>query len=99
MNELSGDKIGSLLWQAGFDYIISEHEEEIYTLTVSLGDCAVEVSDVCYIDDGVWIIDPIMGVTQLRCHGVVEMTDTTIPETEEDLVRIIINLADFSEKL
>lgn len=93
MSELSGEKIESLLWEAGCEV---EHDgglEEVSPIKVTVGDTVVNISEA-WFEEGEWFADTNTLVLEKLVDGEKVDEDLEIFETEEELVEHIVRLGE-----
>lgn len=91
MSELSGEKIESLLWEAGCEV---EHDgglEEISPIKVTVGDIVVNISEA-WFEEGEWFADTETLVLERLEYGEKVDEDLFVCNTEEELVEHILKL-------
>lgn len=93
MSELSGEKIESLLWEAGCEV---EHDgglEEVSPIKVTVGDTVVIISEA-WFEEGEWFADTNTLVLEKIVDGEKVDEDLEIFESEEELVEHIVRLGE-----
>jgi hypothetical protein len=94
MAELSGETIEELLWEHGCDVEIKPDTEHlVYSFRTEIGDHIIEVSELFWEEDeNGWYLDTD-AITILKIdEGRVVDEDLSVPESEEELVDIILRL-------
>lgn len=91
MSELSGDKIESLLWEAGCEVQHDGGLEEISPIEVTVGTTKVLISEAYFVD-GDWFADTETLVLYKLVEGEKVDEDLDVLDTEEELVEHILRL-------
>lgn len=93
MSELSGEKIESLLWEAGCEVEHNGGLEEVSPIKVTVGDTVVIISEA-WFEEGEWFADTNSLVLEKLVDGEKVDEDLEIFETEEELVEHIVTLGE-----
>jgi hypothetical protein len=91
MSELSGDKIESLLWEAGCEVQHDGGLEEVSPIEVTVGTTKVIISEA-WFEEGDWFADTDSLVLYKLVEGEKVDEDLDVFETEEELVEHILRL-------
>lgn len=93
MSELSGEKIESLLWEAGCEVAHDGGLEEVSPIKVTVGDTVVIISEA-WFEEGEWFADTNTLVLEKLVDGEKVDEDLDIFATEEELVEHIVRLGE-----
>jgi hypothetical protein len=96
MSELSGETIEELLWEQGCDVeILPDPEHLVYSFRTQVGDYTIEVSELFWEEDeNGWYLDSDTITILKMDEGRVVEEDLTVPDSEEELVEIILRLGE-----
>lgn len=93
MSELSGDKIESLLWEAGCEVYHNGGLEEVSPIKVTIDDTVVIISEA-WFEEGEWFVDTDTIVLEKIVDGEKVDEDLAVFDSEEELVEHIVRLGD-----
>jgi hypothetical protein len=93
MSELSGDKIESLLWEAGCEVYHDGGLEEVTPIKVVIDETVVIISEA-WFEEGEWFVDTDTLVLEKIVDGEKVDEDLEVFSSEEELVEHIVRLGD-----
>jgi hypothetical protein len=93
MSELSGDKIESLLWEAGCEVYHNGGLEEVSPIKVTIDNTVVIISEA-WFEEGEWFVDTETLVLEKIVDGEKVDEDLAVFDSEEELVEHIVRLGD-----
>lgn len=91
MSELSGDKIESLLWEAGCEVYHNGGLEEVSPIKVTIDNTVVIISEA-WFEEGEWFVDTDTLVLEKIVDGEKVDEDLDVFSSEEELVEHIVRL-------
>lgn len=91
MSELSGEKIESLLWEAGCEVEHSGGIEEVSPIKVTVGSTVVIISEA-WFEAGEWFVDTGTLTLEKIVEGEKVDEDLDIFASEEEIVEHILRL-------